>query len=616
VPLAAVAGAALAVAGTPVAVLNPVYLLTGLVLGDYLLTVAVTRRLPVVALAFPLLRVIDAIEVLVGWRRAVGWVAAVAVGVVAVVRVALAGLTLPAGAAEQAITDAGYRAATGLAGPALPGLLTVADRHLDVYAALTTPFTRHVDVLTGARELAVLATAVAVGGVLALAAVLRVHPLPVAAVLVAVAAPGPVLAVFGAVGPGVVAAGWLAVALAVTAHVARKLDVGRPLAVAVAGVFALATSLAALATVPLLVVPVAVGVATWLWFLDVERYDPDATWRGPAATVLFLTGCLVAVLWRADLLLAPTGPALDHRTPLVVALAAVALAGLVVPRAWPAATGTLAALALVAGFGPAADAVLPAAVVGAAVTAALVLDAALAWRPVPGRGLAAAVAVAAAACVLVAPPVANRADHVALADWVTRELDDGVTVTVPAAAWPDLHRDFARRGRPNAVRTDGTGPLVVTTGRTPGTVLGRFGTLTLVATDVDRTYLDPAERAVAGRQLATNSRLRTSEPVRASLRAGQVDLRAMAVLAALCAEHEITVATTGNASAEQGTGLPHRTVVVSEVDGRPVAEQGVAAPLLDWLTAQRPPYAPAATRTTRDGVALSWRLPALDGTTR
>lgn len=609
-------GTALFVVAVPVAAVavNPLYLLAGFLVGDYLLTIAVTRRFPVVALVFPLLRVVDAVDVLLVTvrPRALAWGALVVVGIAAVVRIAVATATLPTAAAEQAITDAGYRIVGGLADASLPVPLVVTGVHLDLYAVITDPFTRHLDVLTGARELAILAAAVVVGGLIAISAILRVHPLLTAAVLVAFAAPGPVVAVFGTVGPGVVAVGWLAVALAVAAHVARQVDEGWHPAF---GVFGFVALLVALATVPILVAPLGVGVAVWLWFLDFDRHT---TWRRPAVAVLLVTGCVVAASWPFGLLLAPTGPVVDHRISLLVALTAVAVTGLAVPRAWPAGAATLTGLGLAFGFGPDADALLPATVVGAAITGVLVLDAALAWRPVAARGLAATVAVAAmVAGVLVVPPVAPRVDHAALASWVTHQLDDDVSVAAPTAVWADLQRDFVRLGRPNAVRNGAAGPLVVTTGRGNGTVLARFGTLTLLATEFDRTYLDPAERAAAGRQLATNSRLQASLPVRAALRAGQVDLRVMAVLAALCTEHDVILAATGNSPHERGTGLPERTVVVAAVDGQLVTDLRSAQPLLDLLNAQRPPFAPASTRFTPDGLAISWRLPdVLDGTTQ
>jgi Glycosyltransferase like family 2 len=615
VPAAVVVGAVL-----PVPLLDPLYLLAGFLVGDYLLTIAVTRRLPLVALVFPLLRFVDAIDVLrVAVRpRFLAWGALVAVGVAAVFRLAFAIASLPASAAERALAAAGYQHFAGLVDGTLPAQLAVTGVHLDLYALITDPFHRHLDVLTGARELSVVAAAVTVGGLIAMSAFLRINPLLTAAVLVAFAAPGPVVAVFGAVGPGVVAAGWLAVALAIAVRVARRLEEGWHPAIDVSGVFGIVALLIALATLAILVVPLAVGAAVWLWFLDFERHDAHNNWRRSAVGVLFLTACLVAALWPTGLLLAPTGPVVDHPVSLLVALAAVAVTGLAVPRAWPAAIATLTGLGLAVGFGSDADALLPATVLGAAITGVLVLDAVLAWRPAPAGGLAAAIAAAAVvAGVLVVPPVAPRVDHVALASWVTNQLDDGVTVVAPTMVSADLHRDFVRLGRPNAVHDGAEGPLVVATGRASGTVLGRFGTLTLRANDLDPSYLDPTERAAAGRQLVTNSRLVASEPVRAALRTGHVDLRVMAVLAALCAQHEITVVATGNSPHERGTGLPARTVVVSAFDSKPVTDRRSVQPLLDWLEAQRPPYAPAATRSTPDGLAISWRLPdVLDSPTR
>jgi len=94
-------------------------------------------------------------------------------------------------------------------------------------------------------------------------------------------------------------------------------------------------------------------------------------------------------------------------------------------------------------------------------------------------------------------------------------------------------------------------------------------------------------------------------------RSGRVDLRAMAALANLCAEREITLVSTGNSPHERGSGLPDRTIVVSTSDG----QRGRAA-VLDWLATQEPPFAPDHVRRTEEGVVNSWRLPEpLAGTT-
>lgn len=580
------------------------WVLAGFVAGDLLLTVMTRPRRLLVGVAFPLVRLVNAGFLLRGW------VVVVAAAVAAVVRVAVTAGTLPAAAVERVLTDVGYGRFAGVDLPRPGGALVVTDAQFAVFTALTGSFRRHADVLTGTRELAVVAVAVLLAGLVVIAVTLRVRPAAAVVAVLVVLAAAPV---FTQLGPGVIAAAWLAVGMGATLFAARRLFTRRYLALVVIGLVGTVAALAALATLPLLLIPLAVGVATWLWFLDIERYDPDATWRGEAGVLIFLTGCAVGGLWRADLLLAPTGPAVAGRNAVLVAVTVAAVAGIGAPKAWPVTTGTLTGVGLLGWLGTAADALLPVLVAAAAVTVALLLSSVRPRRL--ATGFATALAAAAAATVLVAPPAAPRAGHAALADWVAREMPGEVRVAVPADAWADLHRDFARRGR-DRVGTAVDGPLVAATGPRAGVVLARFGTLTLLATGLDPTYLDTASRAVAGSQLADNPRLHATDGVLAAFRDGRIDQRAMAVLAGLCVEHDLTVAATGNDAAERGTALPHRTVTLSELDGRKLT-LATAGPLLDWLDAQLPPYAPAAGTVTGDGVAVSWQLPELlDGATR
>lgn len=634
----------------PVGPLEPVL---AVLAADYLLTVAaaVAARQPRYLLAgpvFPLLRVLDSVDLL--WtaarsgfgrttpaahhrlpvRATLGWTLAVATAAVAAVRVALAATTMPASPAEVALTEAGYgRVAAGTGLPPLPDLLAVSGRQLDVYATLTAPFGRHAGVLTGARELSVAAVVVLLVAVVLATAALRVRPLVVVAVLAVLAAAGPAVTVLGPLVPGVLAAAWLAVAGLGAGWLHRAAATRGPTLMLLSALLALVAGALAVLTVPLLLVPAGVGLAGWLWFLEAERDEPDATWRGPAALMLLLTGCVVAVLWRFDLLLGPTGGSLPagRREAVLAAAAVVAVAALVARRARPVGLGLAAGVGLTVGFGADADALLPALVAAAAVGAALSTDALLSYvdqlRPAvaPRRvTVALTAAVAAAAAVVgarVAPPVAPFADHHTLAGWVTTQLDGDLTLTVPAGVWADVHRDLARLDPRATVRHTGAGPpaeLLVTAGRVDrrdGTVLGHYGTLTLLATDFDEDYRDPTERATAGARLAANDRLRTTGEVRAALRTGAVDLRAMAVVAGLCAEHDITLAATRNPPSERDSGLPHRTLVVSAVDGRRVADPAAAAPVLAWLDAQLPPYAPDSRLRTPDGLAITWRLPPL-----
>ncbi|MGH3877466.1 MAG: glycosyltransferase [Actinophytocola sp.] len=664
VPLAVVA-LALPVEWAPLAqarsVVGPVELALGLVLADLLLTAATALaarepRYLLAGLMFPLLRVVDAVTVLRAclrrhpvpatrvvhvpepvqrivlpvqreaperprrvrrprrWWLAVGWALWVAVAGAAVARVVVALPTLPASLAENELVQAAYARFAGIADrvPTVSHTLAATDVQLAGYTWLASPFDRHASVLTSARELSVVALVVLLVALLLLTVALRLHPLATAAAAAVLAAAGPSVAVLGTVGPGLVTAAWLGLATVSAVWIGKALVRDRLVLFTLAGLFTICTGLAAVATTPLVIIPVGVGVATWLWFLEFERYEPDTTWRGHAAVVLFATGGIAALLWRADLMLAPTGGVLTgtQRPALLAAITVAAGGALVVTRIRPLAMGTLTGVGLAVGFGAQADALLPVVVAAAAVVVAMLLDTAVrSPAPVVSGGLAAALTVAAAVTgLLIVPPVAPRAEHAALAAWVGNQVVAGGTVTVPSDTWADLHRDLGRQDPRTVVRRAGERPaegMVVQHGPADGGfLLGHFGTLTLVTTHLDPRYLDPAPRATAGTQLARNSRLTASTQARNALLAGRVDMRAMAVLAGLCAEHEITLVRTGNSPHERGSRLPDRTVVVSTSDGR----AGRAA-VLDWLSAQEAPYAPATTRRTPEGFAISWRLP-------
>jgi hypothetical protein len=84
----------------------------------------------------------------------------------------------------------------------------------------------------------------------------------------------------------------------------------------------------------------------------------------------------------------------------------------------------------------------------------------------------------------------------------------------------------------------------------------------------------------------------------------------MALLAGLCQNHTVTVATTSRPAAEQGLAFPDRVLVLSAVDGRALDNQPAAATVMGWLRAQQAPYAPTTIRVTRAGIVLAWRIPA------
>jgi MFS family permease len=684
VPLAALL-LALPVQWAPLAaarsVTGPVELALGLVLADYVLTVAaaLASRQPRYLLAgvlFPLLRVVDAVAVLLPaagrapervpvakpvppprpapqpepqpeprraaiptprreprparppagtgrrpWLVLTGWTLWTVAAAALVYRVVRALPTIPASAAEVTLTQVGYAREAGVLDdpglPAVPRTLAMTDRQLAAYSWLTDPFGRHASVLTGTRELSLVAIGVLLLSLLLLTIALRLHPVVSAIALGVLATASPAITVFGAFGPGLLGAAWLGLAAVGAIWLGRALARDQLARIALAGLLMLVAAVAAVASAPLLAIPAGVAVATWLWFLDVERYDPDTTWRGHAVAALFLAGLVAAVLWRANLMLGPTGGVLagEQRPALLAAVTVAAGAGLVVRRVRPVATGLLTGVGLAAGYGAQADVLVPALVAGTAVCAAMLLDAVVrSPAPIFATSLAKALTAAAAvAGLLIASPVAPSADHAALAGWASTQLGHDDVLTVPPDLWADLHRDLSGRHSGVDVRRAGDEPargFVVLHGRPlGGQPLGRFGSLTLVTTQLDAGYLDPAPRARAGAQLVRNKRLTTSPTVRAELLAGRVDLRAMAVVASLCAQYDITFVRTEKSPHERGTGLPDRTIVVSTSDGD-------AAAVRDWLAAQEPPYAPAATRRTADGVAISWRLPQLrDGAT-
>ena len=422
-------------------VVGPVELGLGLVVADYLLTVAaaLAARQPRYLLAgvlFPLLRLVDAVAVLRGstgrhqvaaekvvsaakpprepraprvpaprpapaergerrplrWSVALGWALWTVAAGAAVARIIAALPTMPASAAEVTLSQAGYGRYADVAVPGVPGALAATDRQIAAYAWLTDPFGRHESVLTSTRELSVVAVVVLLLALLLLTVALRLHPLVSGAAIAVLAAAGPAIAVFGPIGPGLLGAAWLALAAVGTVWLARALARDRLVLVALTGAWTLLTALAAVATAPLLIIPAGIAVATWLWFLDIERYEPDTTWRGQAAVVLFATGAVAALMWRADLMLAPTGGVLAgyQRPALLAAVTIAAGGGLVVPRVRPVSVGTLCGVGLAVGFGAQADVLVPALVAGAAVIVAMLLDAAVrSPAPLVAGGLAA-----------------------------------------------------------------------------------------------------------------------------------------------------------------------------------------------------------------------------------
>ncbi|PWW54264.1 glycosyltransferase [Actinokineospora spheciospongiae] len=623
--------------------LLPVWtVLLGVFLPDLLLTalVALRQRQPgylLPALFLPLMRLVDAVVLLsalphafrdrpatapwlspvrtaqppppVGpwWRSgpaaAVAWLVGVAAGVVLTLRVAAAVSTLPATASEPGLVDAVFGRVAGFGG-AVPEGMVPAAAQLAGYASLTGAFDRHATVLTGVRELSVVCAAVFAAGLLVAAAVLRLRPVAVAVALAAVAVCPPAIGVLAGAGPGPIAAAWLAVAAVPLALAARVGWKAVPAAVIpVAG---------AVVTVPALVVPVAVAAAAW-WVGDRERAR-EVRRVVVAVAVLVAGGALAALLAGLGLVgVSDAAPiAAAQRVWLLVAVAVVAVGGLVRGRARAGSAGLLAVAAGSAVLD--SDVLLATAVAGAALGLAALLDGTATERSAVRRvavGVAAlaglAVVGAGAAAVL---PVAPAVDHRGAADWFTVAAAPGATLAAPPLLVSDLRRDL--RGRaPQQVRPEGGyAHYTVSPADGAGLVVARFDGLTARLADGTAVHSGGPDRTAAGAQLADNPRIQSPEEVKAVLRAGALDFRAMAVLAEIGAQHDLVVADTSKPVAENGSDLPDRTVVLSSVDGRPAGDPAVVDTLRAWVQAQRGPYAPSDVRPTGDGrAALDWRIP-------
>jgi hypothetical protein len=113
---------------------------------------------------------------------------------------------------------------------------------------------------------------------------------------------------------------------------------------------------------------------------------------------------------------------------------------------------------------------------------------------------------------------------------------------------------------------------------------------------------DLAARRAAGSQLLRNSHIRFTGPGAAQLRAGQVDTRLLATLAALASQYSFRV--TGFGDASPGAPVLFREVSITGV-GRGVATA------LGMVRAQDPPYLPAhAAVVGQDGLSIEFAAPS------
>lgn len=465
------------------------------------------------------------------------------------IQAALTAMRLPAGAVEARLVDAAF-AALNPVGPPPAGIWVdglAARMQLSAYAGVTGAFERYPTVLGGARELGLVACAVLLAALVALARSLGVRPLAAAAGLGSLALCPPAVSALTTFGPGLLGAAWLAAGAALLARSRTWLRV-----------LGIPAVLLGIASAPVLAVLVLVISAAVLVAVRVRR-------RGPS-----LLGAAVLAAALPLALLPPPGG--EAAVPALVTL--VVLVGLVL--------------------------------VDEAVTRLSL------WSVTLRRGgLAALAAVPAAALIVVFVPAPRTVSEAvgavdgtpALATWLAEATDPATGVAAAPGVWSDL----LRAGVP-VPRLQPEGALAVTgVGAGSGPVLARFG-VGRAAVQVSRAHsegeapaADTAGRAATA--LAENPNLDAPEDVRAVLRSGAVDARAVTVLVGLAARGPVEVLDLPVVPGEDAAALRHR-VVLADADAETRA----------WLAAQGPPYAPllSAEESGAPGsvATLTWPLPA------
>jgi putative peptide zinc metalloprotease protein len=389
------------------------------------------------------------------WTTVRTWLAAVTAAGLAVVlvwRIWVVAMTVPPGVAEARIAASalGVLELGRDAAPAVPAGEMAVREQLVAYAWLTGAFERHADVLTGARELAVVACAVLVVCLLAVGVMLGWRYRAIILPLAAVAAMGPAVSTLVAVGPTLVGAAWTAVGG--TLLVAARRPHGRhrrhQLPAHHRPMFGLGVAASALgvATAPALAVPLAVG-ALLLVLRRGEQPGRPSSWTPLVVggfVLTLLAGAALPWLYRMP----ASWPLTSGEVWLLIVLAglvSVAAASVRSLRGVSVMTLSLVLLALVPA--PGADAVLPLLVCVTAGLGALVV---VAWQQGPEKerprslvqaAVAAPVALVVVVGTLFLPPRAPDLPYQALAQWITGPGADVPAISTPVTVWSELLRD-------------------------------------------------------------------------------------------------------------------------------------------------------------------------------
>jgi putative peptide zinc metalloprotease protein len=386
-------------------------------------------------------------------RRTLSLAALGALGALLVTRVAVVASSHPATTGEARLSASALAALRGVdGGPAVGPGEWLARQQLMGYAGLTRAFDRHASVVTGGRELAVVASAVLVVCALTLVLVRRLAPLAVAVPITATLTMGPAVTALATAGPALLGAAWTAVGVLVLTRARHR-------GVMLLGGLAIAVGVA---TEPMLAVPLAAGMTAMLAHDQLDAGRP-AWWprRPPRGVVAARHGRADPAMWLAMALLLALGAfgavltsdrgdaSLDRveRTVLLLVVVVVVGVGLMLRPLRPPALAAAALVVFAALPRPGAGSALLLAVVAAMGLVALVADALTRGpteeRPHPLLRVAVAVPTLVVTVVgaLFLPVSAGGLPHAELAAWITGPSSAGGVFAVPPGLWGDLVRD-------------------------------------------------------------------------------------------------------------------------------------------------------------------------------
>ena len=220
------------------------------------------------------------------------------------------------------------------------------------------------------------------------------------------------------------------------------------------------------------------------------------------------------------------------------------------------------------------------------------------------------------------PPSAAGAQARAAA-WVAGQVSGNVIVACDPGMCAALQERGVAAGRLMPLRSAAASPrgagVLVTSPPVSGQLTGRYAPALIASFSsggnrVEVRAVEPggapayraalradlAARRAAGSQLLRNSHIRFTGPGAAQLRAGEVDTRLLATLAALAAQYSFRV--TGFGDAAPGAPVLFREVAITGIGrGLPAA--------LAMVRAQNPPYLPAHAAVAGTGLSIEFAAP-------